>query len=610
MLTVTGWGEPRKDPRTTFAAFAALAPAVRAAHQLVVVCDLPEQGRKAWRAELRALGLGDAEVVLTGHVDDATLDALYAQASLFVFSSRYEGFGLPALEAAVAAVPVVATDVSSLPEVVDHELARVPLDDPEALARRMAHVLTDTSAHDALRRASARSAARHTWPRVASRTVSAYRAASRTGFTGRISEARARTRLALVGPFPPSKSGIAAWAARLVAALAALADVDVFREGDPEVVKPGARAHGPSRQFPVQAFGRAIGGIEYDMPIYLIGNGYHYRHTLDAALRAPGIVWLHETRLAGLYLTRAGLFHPGVEPDPAGVEWARRTMAADVVRIHGTAVEPLGDDDWWRTEAYDERGYGFLAEVVGSARAVIVSTTAAADAVQAVAPAGLGVHVLPLPFPDPAPRRSRAAATEPVQWIVSFGWVDPIKQPDVLVRALAHVLAHGNDARLAFVGELAPTTRADLDRLAADLGVAERITYTGFVTPGEYDEWLARAGIAVQLRAASRGEASAALNDVLAAGVATITNIPTAGVLPAGVAVYLDDTTPAALTAALSATLDGLLGDPSRRAALGEAARAYAARWRFGDLAQHLLDIVRATPRRPVGDLAGTASWR
>ena len=53
VLTVTGWGEPRKDPHTMFAAFAALPASVRAAHQLVVVCDLPDAGRTQWRAELR-----------------------------------------------------------------------------------------------------------------------------------------------------------------------------------------------------------------------------------------------------------------------------------------------------------------------------------------------------------------------------------------------------------------------------------------------------------------------------------------------------------------------------------------------------------------------------
>ncbi len=614
VLTVTGWGEPRKNPSSLFAAYAALPAPVRAAHQLVVVCDLPDEGRAAWNRELRALGLGDDEVVLTGRVEQATLDALYEQAQLFVFTSRYEGFGLPALEAAVAGAPVLTTDVSSLPEVIDHDLARVADGDADALARRMATVLTDATVREELREASVRAAQRHTWPAVARRTIDAYGAAVLRAATvrGRIATRAPalRPRLALAGPYPPSKSGIAEWSERLVHALRPHADVDVFREGAPRLParpdpSPQEHAAGRNRRFPIDAFGRVLGAGAYDMPIYTIGNGYHHRHTLDAALAAPGIVWLHESRLAGLYLTRAGLFHPGIEPVPAEIERARRTMAEAVTRMHDGA-QPLGDDDWWRTEAYDERGYSFLADVVASARGVIVSTERAAADVRAHTRPGVAVHVLPLPFPERSVRRNEldghgARDDDPDRsaWIVSFGWVDPIKQPDVLLRSVASVAAHGRNVQLAFVGELAPATRADLDARAAELGVADRLTYTGFVTREQYDGWLTRATIAVQLRSTSRGEASAALHDAIGAGIPTITNIPTAGELPHDAVVHLD-AHGTALDGALTDAIEDLLRDADRRNAVARAARRHADAWRFDDLAARLLDIVRATPRAAV----------
>jgi glycosyltransferase involved in cell wall biosynthesis len=566
-------------------------------HQLVVVCAVPDEGRAAWRNELRAIGLADDEVVITGHVDDEVLDALYAQAALFVFTSRYEGFGLPALEAAVAGAPVVTSDVSSLPEVIDHELALVPLDDVDGLAGRMADVLTDPARRDTLVAASARAANRHTWSAVAARTVAAYDIAADRARPRRFPRRSqpVRTRLALVGPYPPSKSGIATWSERLVNALDREADVDVFREGAAVMPDRGRHAVATGRRFPVEAFGRVIGASEYDAPIYTIGNGYHHRHTLDAALRAPGIVWLHETQLAGLYLTRAGLFHPGVEPTPADVERARRTMRDAVTRIH-PGTEPLGDDDWWRTEAYDERGLSFLSDVVGSARAVIVSTDVAARAVRAVAPDGLDVHVLPLPFPAASTHRHAAGSRDDGRWIVSLGWVDPIKQPDVLMRAFARVRASVPDVRLAFVGELAPATRDELDALAKELDVSDAVVTTGFVTPDEYGDWIDRADIAVQLRATSRGEASAALNDALAAGIATVTNIPTAKEMPAEAVARLEaDGTP--LDAALASLLAELLGNDERRIALAAAAQHHAAQWGFADLAARVLEIVGATPR-------------
>jgi glycosyltransferase involved in cell wall biosynthesis len=279
-------------------------------------------------------------------------------------------------------------------------------------------------------------------------------------------------------------------------------------------------------------------------------------------------------------------------------------MADAVTRLHGPDAAPLGDDDWWRTEAYDERGYSFLSEIVDAARAVIVSTDVAAEAVREVARRRVRVHVLPLPFPERSVAGMEQAGATAHQggerWIVSFGWVDPIKQPDVLLRALAAAVGRGHDAQLAFVGELAPTTRDDLEALATGLGVVERVTYTGFVTPEEYDAWLARAEIAVQLRAVSRGEASAALHDTLAAGIPTVTNIPTARDLPDDVIMRIDASHPDMLDRALADTLDLLLADADRRTTLGDAARAHASRWRFDNLAQRLLDIVRSTPRPPV----------
>lgn len=73
--------------------------------------------RVPMRERLASRGLQD-RVVLTGYVDEADLVALYQEATLFLFPSRYEGFGLPPLEAMAAGVPVLASDRASIPEVV------------------------------------------------------------------------------------------------------------------------------------------------------------------------------------------------------------------------------------------------------------------------------------------------------------------------------------------------------------------------------------------------------------------------------------------------------------------------------------------------------------
>lgn len=96
---------------------------------------------------VRELGIGDRVKVL-GYVPEEDLPALYRGAKLFVYPSRYEGFGLPVIEAMSQGVPVISSDASSLPEIVGDAALVVDPDDRNALAGAMERLLSD----EALRR--------------------------------------------------------------------------------------------------------------------------------------------------------------------------------------------------------------------------------------------------------------------------------------------------------------------------------------------------------------------------------------------------------------------------------------------------------------------------
>jgi glycosyltransferase involved in cell wall biosynthesis len=105
--------QPRKNYQLLIRAFRPVADEYP--HNLVIA------GGKGWMfrqitAEIKKQGLED-RVKLIGFADDSDLPSLYSEASLFVFPSLYEGFGLPLLEAMACGVPVIASDASSLPEV-------------------------------------------------------------------------------------------------------------------------------------------------------------------------------------------------------------------------------------------------------------------------------------------------------------------------------------------------------------------------------------------------------------------------------------------------------------------------------------------------------------
>ena len=108
-----------------------------------------------------------------GFVSDAELAALYARATALVFPSRYEGFGLPVLEAMTAGGVVICSDASTLPEVGGDAVLYFPPDDAETLAAQVLRLLDDDQLHGTLVRAGAMQAAHYSWQRSARGTLEA-----------------------------------------------------------------------------------------------------------------------------------------------------------------------------------------------------------------------------------------------------------------------------------------------------------------------------------------------------------------------------------------------------------------------------------------------------
>ncbi len=110
-------------------------------------------------------------VIELGHVDDATLASLYRACALLAFPSRYEGFGLPVLEAMSYGAPVVASSAASIPEAGGDAAYYVAPDAPAELAAAILRVTGDVELARELRRRGPPRAASFTWERTASRTL-------------------------------------------------------------------------------------------------------------------------------------------------------------------------------------------------------------------------------------------------------------------------------------------------------------------------------------------------------------------------------------------------------------------------------------------------------
>ena len=179
-ILAVGTIEPRKDHAVLVRAFDRIAgrhPAVR----LVVA------GGDRWTidtlgAEVRRARHGD-RVVRLGYVDEVSRSALLRGASVFAFPSRYEGFGFAPLEAMEAGLPVVATEVGALPDVLGDAAVFVGVGDEEAMADALERVLVDDELQTRLMKAGRNQVARYSWTVCAAGLIELYERAAATART-------------------------------------------------------------------------------------------------------------------------------------------------------------------------------------------------------------------------------------------------------------------------------------------------------------------------------------------------------------------------------------------------------------------------------------------
>lgn len=167
--------DPRKNLLHAVRSFARMAAAVP--ELTLVLVGHSGLGPQTLREAVDGLPAARGRVLLTGYVDDADLAPLHCGATAFVYPSLYEGFGLSALEAMQCGTPVIASNTSSLPEVVGDAGILVDPRDGDALCQAMLDLCRDAGLRAGLRERSLARAASFTWERATRETIAAYRAA-------------------------------------------------------------------------------------------------------------------------------------------------------------------------------------------------------------------------------------------------------------------------------------------------------------------------------------------------------------------------------------------------------------------------------------------------
>ena len=568
-LSVAG-DDSRKNVEGVLRGWARLPREQRARRQLVITCKL-SRGRTQDLLGLAAtLGLRSGEVLFTGLVDDDTLLALYQHAELNVMPSRYEGLGLPVLEAMACGCPTVTSSASSLPEILDLPASTFDPDDPSDIARVVGAALDDQALRGAIAARGEERLPLFTWDATAQRALAAIdRLRSPT-------RKPSRRRVGIVTPLPPCSAGPAVYTGRLLPALADHADVAVFDAQSRPVPQPPGRF----RRMPLASLGTALRAADLDHLVTVVGNSEHYWDAVEAMERVPSVAWVHDARLPAIPVMRA--HHLGHDGD-----WVREQAEA----LHPARLPVLPPEQWLDAGALSRLGIGLTSLVTRRATGLILQSELALRLLTLDQQPGRPLPptaILPHAFVDPASLPPPHPDHPPL--VVALGMVDQVKAPEVLVAALGRLRAD-LDLRLAFVGPVADPLRARLERLAEDAGAAGAVSFTGEVSEAEYWSWVRRATIGVQLRRTSFGESSGAVCELLAAGVPCLTSVATAAELPSRSVGLLPRLVGAD---ELAVAMRALLDDPGRRRDMAAAGRRAAAAWTFSHLAGCILPTLDA----------------
>jgi glycosyltransferase involved in cell wall biosynthesis len=171
---------PSKNIPTLLQAFARLRTGLSKSVQLVLVGHQPMRGAHL-RELTDSLGLQDS-TVFTGYLSDDALALVLKHATVFVFPSLYEGFGIPVLEAMVAGIPTACSNVASLPEVAGDAALLFDPTSIEEMTEALTCLVTNPSLRDDLVAKGHKNVQRFSWANTAEITLKIYQKVAQRSF--------------------------------------------------------------------------------------------------------------------------------------------------------------------------------------------------------------------------------------------------------------------------------------------------------------------------------------------------------------------------------------------------------------------------------------------
>ncbi len=417
------------------------------------------------------------------------------------------------------------------------------------------------------------------------------------------------SRLALLTPLPPARSGIADYSIDLARLLSPVHSIDLFHDGEQTEVTdlPPSCTVRPAREFLARH-----SAVPYDLAVYQMGNGPAHDFLYDLFPRVPGLLVLHDLVLhharARMFLeapaVRAYRAHPASAELRAQAQATLAALEAEIAYSHPEAARRLLPVHLGTIGRLLPYAYPLFRLPVEAARVVAVHNDFMREAIVDAVPEARVVRVpmalerVPI---DPARVQSlrKQHGVKPDEIVVaSFGLLTPEKGVETVARAMARAQKSCPQLRLWLVGPV-PDVRSLL-RLLRGLGAGHTLV-TGRVPLDELPVYMEAADVVAHLRYPTARETSAALLRILAQGRPTvISDLEHLGDVPGDAVIRADATDE---EGALTRAIERLAADANARRHLGARAAAFMAEahstGRSREAYEQAIALALATPDPP-----------
>jgi glycosyltransferase involved in cell wall biosynthesis len=508
VLYVGGF-DPRKNMEWAvmeYAAFYHSLPSSEERPFFRIVCATGNEESSKLVALATSLGIRD-EVELTGYVSDEKLQQYIQASGILFFPSLYEGFGIPVLDALACGVPVAVSKTSSLPEICGNFAVYFdPTKDGDG-ASALAKLWQDRDVRREPWREVSDHAASFTWERVASEYLSVF------AFGGDLISSEES--IAMVCPWPPTRSGVADYCYKLVKALAKSVRTVVYTPSLEPVALEGVKV------LPLERLARDFD--KFRNVFYHIGNGMDHVEIFKVAWERPGISVFHDYNI-----------HPFTQfafqkQEPSRYENLLRYYGELGVRLL-EEVNRFGFVPW--------QAVAMSEPLAARSRGVLVHSGWVRKKLELhnanIAASYLGVDLV---APEVEVREVESSGlSSRVHTVGVFGFVNKHKRIDAVFSAISKVQASGIPVQLWIVGEVNDPD-ISLATIAKQAEVSDETwTHQGYVPPERFDLLMRECDVVVNLRYPTMGESSASLMHALSLGKPSIvSDVGQFAELPTGV---------------------------------------------------------------------------